>query len=312
MPATVDVVEPRLRRSPAARAGWACRCLPGRRAPCTWCSRPPCPTRSRRSSPWPRPSSVAPGHQRRAGCRRRARAEAHRSHRRGQGRLSVHRGRAHEPSRSRSRSPTSGSRPPPSRTSRSPATTPRTSTGHRQQLHRVPAQPRFHVLDRCGLQAHRARLPVGHHDRVDRSRSVHLGRVRGRRHSCGRTAGGRAARCAPATMSASAVRASSPNALVNISWADGRGESITVTTNDDGSFLVLLPTRPSERTGDRVVVAQSLDAVAQRRRADHAAAAQRHAAGFRRLTPVRRVRVRRGARSAPPRWCTPCRRTDRW
>lgn len=31
-----------------------------------------------------------------------------------------------------------------------------------------------------------------------------------------------------------------PNALVNISWADGRGESISVTTNDDGSFLALL------------------------------------------------------------------------
>ncbi|MCU1359525.1 MAG: hypothetical protein JWN99_814, partial [Ilumatobacteraceae bacterium] len=54
-----------------------------------------------------------------------------------------------------------------------------------------------------------------------------------------------------------------PNALVNISWADGRGESITVTTDKNGSFLALLPTRPSERSGDRVVVAQSLDAVAR-------------------------------------------------
>ncbi|MBI5090657.1 MAG: choice-of-anchor D domain-containing protein [Actinobacteria bacterium] len=54
-----------------------------------------------------------------------------------------------------------------------------------------------------------------------------------------------------------------PDALVNISWADGRGESITVTTDDEGSFLALLPTRPGERIGDRVVVAQSLDAVAR-------------------------------------------------
>ncbi|MGE0140819.1 MAG: choice-of-anchor D domain-containing protein [Ilumatobacteraceae bacterium] len=54
-----------------------------------------------------------------------------------------------------------------------------------------------------------------------------------------------------------------PNATVTISWADGRGESITVTTGKDGSFLAVLPTRPGERLGDRVVVAQSLDAVAR-------------------------------------------------
>lgn len=53
------------------------------------------------------------------------------------------------------------------------------------------------------------------------------------------------------------------NTLVSISWADGRGESITVTTNDDGAFLALLPTRPTERSGVRTLVAQSVDAVAK-------------------------------------------------
>lgn len=41
------------------------------------------------------------------------------------------------------------------------------------------------------------------------------------------------------------------------------GESITVTTNEDGSFLALLPTRPTERSGVRTLVAQSVDAVAK-------------------------------------------------
>jgi hypothetical protein len=54
-----------------------------------------------------------------------------------------------------------------------------------------------------------------------------------------------------------------PNTLVSISWADGRGESITVMTSDAGDFLALLPTRPHERSGDRTVVAQSMDAVAR-------------------------------------------------
>jgi Tol biopolymer transport system component len=54
-----------------------------------------------------------------------------------------------------------------------------------------------------------------------------------------------------------------PDTPVNISWADGRGETITVNTNDQGSFLAALPTRPGEPSGDRVVVAQSLDAVAR-------------------------------------------------
>lgn len=55
----------------------------------------------------------------------------------------------------------------------------------------------------------------------------------------------------------------SPGEPVAISWADGRGATVTVTANADGSFLVLLPTRPNERAGDRVVVAQSGDQVAK-------------------------------------------------
>lgn len=55
----------------------------------------------------------------------------------------------------------------------------------------------------------------------------------------------------------------SPNAPVAISWADGRGQTTTVTTSADGSFLVLLPTRPNERAGERVIVAQLGDQVAR-------------------------------------------------
>lgn len=53
------------------------------------------------------------------------------------------------------------------------------------------------------------------------------------------------------------------NAAVSISWADGRGQSVTTISADDGSFLVLLPTRSNERFGDRVLVAQSGDYVAK-------------------------------------------------
>ena len=53
------------------------------------------------------------------------------------------------------------------------------------------------------------------------------------------------------------------NAAVSISWADGRGQSVTTISADDGSFLVRLPTRPNERFGDRVIVAQSGDYVAK-------------------------------------------------
>ena len=52
-------------------------------------------------------------------------------------------------------------------------------------------------------------------------------------------------------------------ATVTVGWADGRGESVTVQADAVGSFLVVLPTRPSERGGDRTVVAQADDASAR-------------------------------------------------
>ena len=54
-----------------------------------------------------------------------------------------------------------------------------------------------------------------------------------------------------------------PGADVTVSWADGRGESITVTADDSGSFLALLPTRLSETVGVRTLVAQSGDQLAR-------------------------------------------------
>jgi hypothetical protein len=45
-------------------------------------------------------------------------------------------------------------------------------------------------------------------------------------------------------------------ATVTVGWADGRGETVTVLADASGSFLVVLPTRPSERGGERTVVAQ--------------------------------------------------------
>lgn len=55
----------------------------------------------------------------------------------------------------------------------------------------------------------------------------------------------------------------SPGAAVSIAWADGRGESISVTASTDGGFLALFPTRPNERAGERVLVAQSGDQLAK-------------------------------------------------
>lgn len=46
------------------------------------------------------------------------------------------------------------------------------------------------------------------------------------------------------------------DANVTVGWADGKGEVVTVTANASGSFLVMLPTRPSERGGERTIVAQ--------------------------------------------------------
>ena len=54
-----------------------------------------------------------------------------------------------------------------------------------------------------------------------------------------------------------------PRADVTVSWADGRGESITVRADDSGSFLALLPTRVNETTGLRTLVATSGDQLAR-------------------------------------------------
>jgi hypothetical protein len=53
-----------------------------------------------------------------------------------------------------------------------------------------------------------------------------------------------------------------PGAVVSVSWADGRGAAVSVVANDQGSFLVVLPTTANERAGKRVVVAQSMEQVA--------------------------------------------------
>ncbi len=54
-----------------------------------------------------------------------------------------------------------------------------------------------------------------------------------------------------------------PDTDVVISWADGRSGSITVRTGADGSFLALMPTRVTETSGVRTLVAQSGDQVAK-------------------------------------------------
>ena len=54
-----------------------------------------------------------------------------------------------------------------------------------------------------------------------------------------------------------------PGADVTVSWADGRGDSITVKADDSGSFLALLPTRVNETTGLRTLVATSGDQLAR-------------------------------------------------
>jgi hypothetical protein len=45
-------------------------------------------------------------------------------------------------------------------------------------------------------------------------------------------------------------------ATITVGWADGKGEVVAVLADASGSFLVVLPTRPSERGGERTVVAQ--------------------------------------------------------
>ena len=53
-----------------------------------------------------------------------------------------------------------------------------------------------------------------------------------------------------------------PSSPVTVSWADGRGASLTLTTSAEGSFLAWFPTSGNERSGDRVLVAQSADGAA--------------------------------------------------
>lgn len=47
-----------------------------------------------------------------------------------------------------------------------------------------------------------------------------------------------------------------PNAPVVISWADGTGHSLTVTTDAAGALVATIPVRATDRSGERVVVAQ--------------------------------------------------------
>ena len=50
-----------------------------------------------------------------------------------------------------------------------------------------------------------------------------------------------------------------PGATVTISWADGRGPSTSVVADATGQFMAAITTRPNDRVGARVLVAQSGD-----------------------------------------------------
>lgn len=50
-----------------------------------------------------------------------------------------------------------------------------------------------------------------------------------------------------------------PKTQVTLTWADGAGRPITVTTDDAGGLLANLVLRPNDRGGNRTVVAQTLD-----------------------------------------------------
>ncbi|MDO8364885.1 MAG: choice-of-anchor D domain-containing protein [Actinomycetota bacterium] len=50
-----------------------------------------------------------------------------------------------------------------------------------------------------------------------------------------------------------------PNTAVAIGWADGSGATVTVVTDEAGGLVAMLPVRPNERAGNRVVVAQTTD-----------------------------------------------------
>jgi hypothetical protein len=53
-----------------------------------------------------------------------------------------------------------------------------------------------------------------------------------------------------------------PGATVTISWADGRGPSTSVVADATGQFMAAITTRPNDRVGARVLVAQSGDSSA--------------------------------------------------
>jgi hypothetical protein len=51
----------------------------------------------------------------------------------------------------------------------------------------------------------------------------------------------------------------SPLSVVTIAWADGQGSTMTVNTDFFGSFVATLVVRPTDRAGDRMLVAQTID-----------------------------------------------------
>jgi Tol biopolymer transport system component len=52
-------------------------------------------------------------------------------------------------------------------------------------------------------------------------------------------------------------------ALVSVSWADGRGDALTVTAGPNGAFLASVPTRVNDRPGERTLVAVGADLSAE-------------------------------------------------
>ena len=54
-----------------------------------------------------------------------------------------------------------------------------------------------------------------------------------------------------------------PLSTVVLTWADGRGDPMTVTTDAQGNFLALFPTRQTDRAGERTLVATGGDQVAR-------------------------------------------------
>ena len=50
-----------------------------------------------------------------------------------------------------------------------------------------------------------------------------------------------------------------PNAAIIVVFGDGAGETVTTTTNADGSFFMIVPVALNERGGDRTIVVQTSD-----------------------------------------------------